>query len=114
MATWKKQNTYVPPIQYKKYNPEQVIGEYNMLYPAQQSKREVKDDRLESFKARLEQFKNVFTLQDAKELLNKTMPIALDKSTFFIGDAKVVIVNYDDRLRICLDSPKECICYDFV
>lgn len=114
MATWKKQSTYVPPIQYKKFNAEQIKGEYNILYPAHKNEQEIKDDKLKSFKKRLEQFKNVFTLEEAKELLNKTMPIALDRSTFFIGDAKVVIVNYEKRLRICLDSPKEFICYDFV
>ena len=114
MANWKKQNTYVPQIQYKKFNADSISDGYNILYSAKKSEQEQKDERLEGFKKRLEQFKNVYTLEDAKELLNRTMPIALDRTTFFIGNAKVVIVNYEKRLRICLDSQKEFICYDFV
>jgi len=114
MATWKKQNTYVPPIQYKKFNAGQIEEDYKNLYPELNTEREKKNERLESFKQRLIQFKGIKTLQEAKELLNRTMPIALDRSTFYIGEAKVVIVNYDKRLRISLDSPKEYICYDFV
>jgi len=114
MATWKKQSSYVPPIQYKKFNAEQISGEYNMLFPAHKSEHEKKDEKLENFKKRLEQFKGIKTLAEAKELLQRTMPIALDRATFFIGKAKVVIVNYENRLKICLDSPKEFICYDFV
>lgn len=115
MAIWKKQNTYVPPIQYKKFNADQISNEDSILFAAKnKSLQEKKDEKLENFKLRLEQFKNIQTLQEAKELLQKTMPIALDRATFFIGDAKVVIINYEKKLRICLDSPKEMICYDFV
>jgi len=114
MATWKKQNTYVPKIQYHKYNAEQIGNDYNLLYSAHKTEQETKNERLESFKKRLELFKNAQTLEEAKRILNKTMPIALDRSTFYIGDAKVVIVNYEKTLRICLDSPKEFICYEFV
>ena len=113
MAIWKKQNTYVPPIKYKKFNTDQIGSDYNILYSTSKDEQERKDERLETFKKRLEQFKRIQTLQEAKELLQKTMPIALDRATFFIGDAKVIIVNYEKRLRICLDSPKEFICYDF-
>jgi hypothetical protein len=80
----------------------------------QKSESEYKDEKLENFKKRIDLFKTVSTLEEAKELLKRTMPIALDRATFFIGDAKCVIVNYEKNLRICFKSPKEFIAYDFV
>lgn len=114
MTDREKQNAYVPKIQYKKFNPSMIGDDYNLLFPAKKDEKEVKDQKLESFKQRLSKFKSVSTLEEAKVLLDKTMPISLDRTTFYIGEAKVVIINYDKRLRICLNSPKEFICYDFV
>ena len=70
-------------------------------------------EKVENFKKRLEPFKSISTLKEAKELLQKTMPIALDRTTLYIGDAKCIITNYEHQLRICLDSPREFISYDF-
>ena len=114
MAIWKKQPTYVPMVKCKKFNTSMIANDYNIQQSKENEEKEIKNQKLENFKQRLLQFNSVQTLDEAKSLLDKIMPIALDRVTFFIGDARVIIVNYESRLRICLNSPKEFIVYDFV
>ena len=113
-----QKNKYIPSnIQYIKYDAQTLNNRDYMPVTSDSYKvnNSVNDeDRIARFKERLDKFKNVHTLKDAKELLNKTMPIKLDRTTFFIGDAKCIIINTDKRLRICFDSPNEFISFDFV
>ena len=51
---------------------------------------------------------------EAKKLLQKNMPVVLERTTFYIGKSKCVIINTDKQLRIMYDSPEEFISYDFV
>ena len=113
-----QKNKYTPNnIQYIKYDAQKLNNrEYMPVTSDSYTVRGVanEEDRIEKFKERLEAFKHVHTLKEARELLNKTMPIKLDRTTFYIGEAKCVIVNTDKRLRICFDTPKEFISFDFV
>ena len=97
-----------------KVNSEFANADYNLLYQSKQPANNTNDDKEKQFKQRLEAFKNVSTLKEAQELLAKTMPIKLDRTTFYIGKAKCVIINTNNQLRICFDSPDEFISYDFV
>lgn len=99
---------YSPKIQYIKYNPN--VENYETIF----DKKTKKESKKEDFKIRLNEFKNVLTLKDAKDLLSKTIPVVLDRTTFFIDDAKCIIINTEKQLRICFDSPEEFISYDFV
>ena len=106
-----KNNYYTPKIQYIKYNPQ--VESYNSILQKEAS-QETKNEKLESFKNRLLEFKKVSSLEDAKELLQKTMPTVLERTTFYIGDAKCSIINSSKRIKICFDSKEELISYDFV
>jgi len=94
------------------YNPEMIDKEENPLVKT--TSKEKHNEQIELFKLRLEPFKNAETLEEAKEILQKTMPVQLDRTTFYIGNAKCVIVNKENQLRICLDTPDELINYDFI
>lgn len=67
----------------------------------------------EDFKNRLKIFNNAATLVEAKELLQKNMPISNKKAVFHIGNALCTIINEEDSLRISYVHKKECIYYLF-
>jgi hypothetical protein len=94
-----------------KFNMQAMVDWNNMF--AEKSDKEVKEDKVANFKKRIEAFQNISTLEEAKALLMKTIPVKLERTVFFIGDAKCTIINKSNRLRISLDSDKEFICYDF-
>jgi len=89
------------------------LNNYNMLQ-FQQSVQNQNKEKLESFKKRAEEFQNISTLQEAKELAQKIMPMKTGRTMFNLGEAKCTIINEDNLFRICINSPKEFICYDFV
>jgi len=66
------------------------------------------------FKEQIKEFEKILSLEDARELSQKIMPLTQEYNQMMIGNATFVIVNQDDSLRISLDSDKEFICYDFV
>ena len=70
-------------------------------------------EKLDSLKSRIKKFETVSTLEEAKELMAKVIPVAKEKTTFQIGYTKCVIINREDNLRISIDSPEEFIAYDF-
>ena len=96
---------------FNKFNMQAMVDWNNMF--AEKPEKEIKDDKVKNFKKRLEPFKDIETLEEAKALLMKTIPVKLERTVFFIGDAKCVIINKENRLRISLDSEKEFICYEF-
>lgn len=87
--------------------------EIKMYYPEYFDQNNDKE-KLDLFKKRLEAFDNVRSLSDAKALLNKTMPVTLDRTVFYIGDAKCIIINLPKQLRICLKTPTEFLIYHFM
>ena len=98
---------------YTKYNL-QAAQDWNLMFAKKTEAENSKDTKYENFRKRLSEFKGITTLEDAKVLLQKTMPVRLERTVFYIGDAKSTIINKENRLRISLDSPKEFISYDFV
>lgn len=102
---------YIQNLQYMPYN----ISKENIELEAEESlTSETNQQKIENFKIRLNRFKEVSTLEEAKSLLQRTMPMILDRTTFKVGDAKCIIINSDNHLRICFDSPSELISYDFI
>ena len=101
---------YSPNIQYLKYSVPASYAYEGLKEQVQ----EAKDEKAEKFKIRLNEFQNVYTLTEAKKLLQKNMPVVLERTTFYIGKSKCVIINTDKQLRIMYDSPEEFISYDFV
>ena len=97
-----------------KINTQFQNPNYNMAIEGVAAKKENQKEKEEKFKQRLEAFKKISTLKEAKELLDKTIPISLDRTTLYIGNAKCVIINSPKQLRICYDSPDEFISFDFV
>jgi len=71
-------------------------------------------EKCEKFKERVKQFETISSLEEAKDLAAKILPVAKDVSSFRVGSAKCTVVNKDDMFRICVDTADEFICYDFV
>lgn len=65
------------------------------------------------FKDRISAFKDITSLDEARELANKILPVAQEMNKFRVGNAKCVIINKPERLRISYDSDGEFIAYDF-
>lgn len=76
--------------------------------------KEKNKEKSNEFRKRFDAFNDVETIEEAKELLNKTIPVSLSKTVFTVGDAKVVILNTDEMLRISFSTEEECILYNFV
>ena len=86
--------------------------EYNQYIAFQKMGIENKE-KYENLLARLDVFKDVKTLSEAQELASKHFPTNQEITRFYIGNAKCVVVNKPELLRICVDSSEEFICYDF-
>ena len=99
-------------IKVNMFNMQAMIDWNNMF--AEKPEKETKDEKVANFKKRLEGFKEIKTLEEARALLMKTIPVKLERTVFYVGDAKCIIINREDRVRITLDSDKELISYDFV
>ena len=97
---------------YRKYDPKEINMYNTQNY--QNSEKENKNAKLEAFKQRLDAFKNVNTLAEAKELLNKSMPVCLERTVFYIGEAKCTIINNSKFLKIFLKTKNEIIGYHFI
>jgi len=69
--------------------------------------------KYEEFKQQLEPFKEIATIEEAKELALQIMPLDKEINEIDIGNAKCTIVNRNDMFRISLDSEFEFISYDF-
>ena len=74
----------------------------------QQKKKKVSD-----FLLRLEKFGDITTLEDAKDLAQKILPVPNDINTFKVGNAKCTVINREDMFRVCVDTPEKFISYDF-
>ena len=74
----------------------------------QQKKKTVSD-----FLLRLEKFGDITTLEDAKDLAQKILPVPNDINTFKVGNAKCTVINREDMFRVCVDTPEKFISYDF-
>ena len=85
---------------------------YNQ-YDAVRQIEESQTKKYEDFKARLKAFEGVKTLDEARELASKILPVANEISHFNVGLAKCTIINRQDMLRISLDSDKEFVSYNF-
>ena len=84
-----------------------------MQYEAVLKQEQDNNSKYTEFMQRIEPFKMVSTLAEAKELAAKILPTANELNTFFIGNSKCTVVNNDEMLRICVDSANEFICYSF-
>ena len=87
-------------------------NQYNQ-YTVLQDIEKQNAEKYEKFKARIKQFDEITTLEDAKKLSEKILPITGDKSSFRVGNAKCTIINNDELFRICVDTSEEFICYNF-
>ena len=70
-------------------------------------------EKYKNFIERVSEFQNITTLEDAHELAKKILPTNQELSRFNVGNAKCVVLNTKDKLRISIDSEKEFISYDF-
>ena len=85
---------------------------YNQYNSAQKETLENKEKEKEFLK-RIEPFKNVSTLEEAKELAKKILPVKEDITGFSVGNISCKIVNNENLFRISINTADEFICYDF-
>ena len=86
--------------------------QYNQYQIAQQQELEDKE-KANQLKTRLLPFADVDNLSDAQKLAEKILPVNQTCTSFYVGNAKCLIINKADMLRISFDSSDEFICYDF-
>lgn len=85
-------------------------------YTEQQIKAQIKKDQHEksnAFKDRLSDFLMVSTKEEAKVLADKILPNNRRGNTFWIGDAKCVVIDNDDMFRITIVMDNEVLSYNF-
>ena len=70
-------------------------------------------EKYEKFKERVEAFAEIETIEEAKALAAKIMPVPNEVNRFRIGNARCVVINRSDLFRISIDTQDEFICYDF-
>ena len=64
-------------------------------------------------KSRIKMFESVKTIDEARALAKKIMPISRDITIFKVGFAKCIIINKPNFFRVSLNSSKEYISYNF-
>lgn len=89
------------------FNPN--IVQYNAILNQEIQKA----NKIKDFKERIAAFENITTIEEAKALATKILPTANEINRFYISDAKCVVINRDDLLRISIDTNEEFICYNF-
>ena len=91
------------------------LDQYSQYYGIKQVTNEEKEkQKVERFKARVEEFSEVNTVEAAKELAKKSMPVANEVNRFRVGNARCVVINKEDQFRVSLDTETEFIAYDFL
>lgn len=95
----------------KKYSG-QVVGYSELQF--QMSVKEQNRKKEDKFRQRLDDFKNISTLEEAKELARRVMPIKDGRTIFRVGEAKCIVINKKDLLKITFDSKNEFINFCFV
>lgn len=92
----------------KSFNPAMYAGYYmiNQLNSDQEKKEE--------FIEKVKQFKNIHSLEEAKKALLENFPESKDNTHFTVFGVDCYVVNNDDLVRICINTPKEFISYEFV
>ena len=71
-------------------------------------------EKSEKLKARIQQFDEVTSLEEAKELAKSSFRAEQEFQEFTAGNSKCTIVNKDDAFRISYDSKTDFISYDFM
>lgn len=87
-------------FQYKQYTSGQLDA----------IKRKEKADELND---RLSKFRTVSTLKEAKNLAAEILPTNQELTVFYSGEAKCIVVNKPDMLRITIETNKKILCYNF-
>ena len=87
-----------------------LYKQYNVISQLEVQNRQ----KYQNFKTRIAEFANVDTIEMAKALADKILPVANEVNFFDIGNAKCIIINRENLFRISLNSPEEFISYDFV
>lgn len=90
-------------------NAEYAMQQFAIMQQIEKNNKE-KDKAL---MARLEKFNEIKTLEEAKELIAKIMPVANEINRFKIGNSKCTIIMKDNLVRISVDTKDELLCYNF-
>ena len=71
------------------------------------------DAKEKEFLSRIEPFKTVNTLEDARKLAEKVIPTKAEVTSFYIGQLKCTVCNTEKLFRLSIDSPEEFVSYNF-
>lgn len=85
---------------------------YNQMDAIQKLELQNKE-KTDKFKNRLKPFAELNTIEEAKALAKKILPVASDITRFRVGNAKCVIINRDNLFRISVDTNDEFFVYNF-
>lgn len=95
-----------------------IVNQENAGYAMQQFaiEQQVENQnraKVENLKNRLSKFESVESLSEARDLVKKTLPVANEINRFRVGNAKCIVINKEDLIRISVDTDDEYLCYDF-
>ena len=103
-------------------NPQESVG-YGLnnngqitnytQYEAIQQIEKQNIEKYQKFKARIQQFENITTIAEAKELAKEVLRISDKDCSFKVGNARCVVISNENMFRISIDTPDEFISYDF-
>lgn len=85
-----------------------------MQYAATVDTETLNKKKFDAFKERIKRFDEVDTIEEARALAKEILPTANVMNIMTVGSGKCYVVDRPDMYRITLDSPSECICYDFI
>ena len=97
----------------QKQNNNEITA-YQMSYFTGMDSNAEKLEKMNDFKKRLSQFNDIKNVDEAKKLLNSIMPVTMERTVFFVGDAKCTIINKENLLKISYKSATDYIIFNFV
>lgn len=93
---------------------KKVINVDLMQYNAMVMYETEKKSEKEKFKEDIKSFKQMRTIEEARLLAEKIFPpIVGEFNKFYINNMKCIVVNKRDLFRICIDSEKEFLCFEY-
>lgn len=89
------------------------LNPFMLNYQSVLNVEKTNDDKLGDFLERISAFKEIKTLNEAKELAKNILPTENEINRFYVASAKVVVINKEDLLRISVINDKKITCYNF-
>lgn len=73
-----------------------------------------KNSEEEKFNEEIKNFEKIDSIEEARLFAAKILPPMVNGiNRFYIGNIKCIVINKKDLFRICVDSEKEFLCFEY-